>query len=103
MSQVGCEFDPITDPDPDPNPVKIWLVQFSDALWDQLWMAVVEVILLDTSDPHEVARLVDRLGRLRAACEKYSATPSVCTPLHPRGGWPAWGVPDNIQLPGATV
>ena len=81
---------------------KVWLVQFSTALWDQLWMAVVEVILLDTSDPHEVARLVDRLGRLRAACEKFSATPSLCTPLHPRGGWPAWGVPDDIQLPGAT-
>lgn len=81
---------------------KVWLVQFSDALWDQLWLSIVEVILLDTSDPREVNRLVDRLGRLRQACTKFSATPSLCTPLHPRGGWPAWGVPDDIQLPGAS-
>lgn len=92
----------ITNPHSDLYCDQIWLVQFSDALWDQLWMAVVEVILLDTSDPHEVARLVDRLGRLREACTKFSATPSVCTALHPRGGWPAWGVPDDIQLPGTT-
>lgn len=66
-------------------------------------MATVEIILLDTTDPHEVARLVDRLGRLRETCTKFSATPGVCAPLHPRGGWPAWGVPKDIKLPGQSV
>lgn len=82
---------------------KVWLVQFSEAFWGQLWMAVVELILLDTTDAHEVSRLVERLGRLREACTKFSGTPSLCTPLHPRGGWPAWGVPKDIKLPGANA
>ena len=82
---------------------KIWLVRYSDALWDCLWSCVVETILVDTKDAGEITRLLGRLHFLRDSCTRFSATATQCVPLHKRGGWPALDVPDNIQLPGATV
>lgn len=82
---------------------KVWLVHFSDALWDCLWSCVTETILLDTRDAGELNRLLVRLRQLREQCARFSATTSLCVPLHRRGGWPALDVPANVQLPGTAA
>ena len=82
---------------------KVWLVHYSDALWDCLWSCVVETILVDTNDAGEISRLLQRLQFLRESCTRFSATSTQCVPLHKRGGWPALDVPDDIQLPGTTT